>query len=135
MAKYIITNSTPLYGTVRISGSKNAALPILAACLLSDGECTIEEVPALTDVQNMCKLLKHIGATVKISKISDTIKVNASQLKNNVEDYDLVMKLRASFLLTGPILARTDALKYACWAAANRHKTYRPVFKRPGNGR
>lgn len=111
MAKYIITNSTPLYGTVRISGSKNAALPILAACLLSDGECTIEEVPALTDVQNMCKLLKHIGATVKISKISDTIKVNASQLKNNVEDYDLVMKLRASFLLTGPILARTGRVK------------------------
>lgn len=111
MAKFIIVNSPPLSGTVRMSGSKNAALPILAACLLADGECILEDIPPLSDVKNMCELMKHIGATIKISKIADVIKVTSNQLKNDIEDYELVMKLRASFLVTGPLLAKTGRVK------------------------
>ncbi|NLB24969.1 MAG: UDP-N-acetylglucosamine 1-carboxyvinyltransferase, partial [Clostridiales bacterium] len=64
MAKYIIENNGPLRGEVEISGSKNAVLPIMAAAILSEGECEITEVPKLKDVQVMCSLLRTVGASV-----------------------------------------------------------------------
>ena len=63
MAKFLVQKSAPLTGEVTISGSKNAVLPIMAATLLAEGECVIKDVPALRDVEVMCKLLESLGAS------------------------------------------------------------------------
>ncbi|MDK2810006.1 MAG: UDP-N-acetylglucosamine 1-carboxyvinyltransferase [Petroclostridium sp.] len=105
MSKIIITHSPPLSGTVKVSGAKNSALPILAACLLADGESVIEDIPNLTDIQNMYDLLKWIG--LEINPLSNnSVRLRTSKLKNYVAPYELVSKMRASFLVMGPLLAR-----------------------------
>ena len=68
MSKLIITHAPSLNGTVRVSGSKNSALPILAASLLGDGESIIEEIPNLRDVEYMCELIKWLGSDVEVLK-------------------------------------------------------------------
>jgi UDP-N-acetylglucosamine 1-carboxyvinyltransferase len=105
VSKIIITHSPPLSGTVKVSGAKNSALPILAACLLADGESVIEDIPNLTDIQNMYDLLKWIG--LEINPLSNnSVRLRTSKLKNYVAPYELVSKMRASFLVMGPLLAR-----------------------------
>lgn len=104
MEKIIVKKSKPLVGTIDVSGAKNAALPILAATLLSDEECIIENVPSLTDVDVMCKLLECIGATV--SKENNTYKICAKKIKHSTAPYELVSKMRASFLVMGSLLSR-----------------------------
>lgn len=105
MAKIIVEKSPPLKGTVRISGAKNSALPIIAASLLSTGECILEDVPDLKDVDVICEVLSSLGADVKrVSR--EKLHVNASIIDNFEAPYKLMKKMRASFLVMGPLLAR-----------------------------
>ncbi len=105
MSKLIIERAPALKGTVRISGAKNSALPILAASLLSDGESVIEDVPELKDIENMCELIKWLG--LKVNNIGDgKVIINSSRISKHVAPYELASKMRASFLVMGPLLAR-----------------------------
>lgn len=110
MSSYIIKPSPPLCGTVKTGGSKNAALPILAATLLSGEPCTLKSVPLLSDVSNMLKLLKSVGAEIASEKpgVYGIFAKNPSPLKANAE---LMMLFRASVLVAGPLLARCGCAK------------------------
>lgn len=110
MPKLIVEKSPPLKGTVRISGAKNSALPIMAASLLSTGNCRIDELPELKDVEVMTEVLKSLGANIDV-KNENTINVDASNLTNYEAPYDLMSKMRASFLVMGPLLARLGKAK------------------------
>ena len=96
-------------GSVEINGSKNAALPVLAATLLADTECRIINVPELLDIKNMCELLICLGCKIDI-KNNEYI-ISSKNLKNDVMSYETVNKLRASFLVAGPLLAKTGRVK------------------------
>lgn len=109
MKKYIINGGVPLNGEVEINGSKNAALPILAATLLTEDCCKIFNVPKLLDIQNMCDLLSCLGSSITTKK--DVYEIYARELQSDVMSYETVNKLRASFLVVGPLLARTGRVK------------------------
>ena len=103
MDSFLIKGGTPLHGEVTISGSKNAALPILAATLLTDEPCIIRRVPDLSDTRFMVKILESLGAAVKFEH--GTATVHAKKIKGYA-DYDLVRKMRGSICIAGPLLAR-----------------------------
>ena len=107
MAKFLVQKSGPLKGEVTISGSKNAVLPILAATLLSEEDCIIKDVPALRDVDVMCRLLESLGASVKTDFEKNRVVVNAAADLNYEAPYDLVKMMRASILVLGALLVRT----------------------------
>ncbi len=109
MDKIIIEGGRPLKGEVKISGAKNAALPILAASLLTDGWNTFFNVPDLKDVQSIKLLLSTLGA--KIESKGTTVRINSSGLCNHEAPYELVRKMRASILVLGPLLARLKKAK------------------------
>ena len=105
MQKLRIKGGYSLNGELNISGSKNAALPIMAACLLCSEEVEIDNIPALRDINTMIRLITYMG--VEISKTSDnTLKINAHRIKEKFAPYDLVKTMRASILVLGPLLAR-----------------------------
>lgn len=105
MERIVVEKSPALKGRVRISGAKNAALPILAACLLGTEDIYLEEVPELQDVHIMCELLESLGSTVeKLGK--GKLKINSSGLHEYRTPFELMNKMRASFLVMGPLLAR-----------------------------
>ncbi len=106
MAKYIVENSGPLFGEVTISGAKNAALPILAATVLTDGVCEINEVPRLKDIDVMCRILRSLGAVVEEDWENHSITVDGSGINVSEVPYDLVKLMRASIFVMGPLLAR-----------------------------
>lgn len=103
MDSFLIKGGVPLHGTVEISGSKNAALPIMAAALLTDEPCVIRRVPDLSDTRFMVKILESLGATATFE--NGTLKVHAKKIKGYA-DYDLVRKMRGSICIAGPLLAR-----------------------------
>ncbi len=105
MEKIIVENSGPLTGRVRISGAKNAVLPILAASLLNDQTSVIEDVPPLRDVGVISEVLESLGATVEAVE-EGTLKISAKEITGHEAPYELVRKMRASFLVMGPLLAR-----------------------------
>lgn len=111
MEKFVVKKSPPLQGYVKADGSKNAALPILAASLLVPDECIINDVPGLRDVDVLQKLLKSLGAKVEWLRDENTVVLNAENLIRNEAEYDLVGQLRASFLIMGPLLARVGEVK------------------------
>lgn len=104
MAKIIVKKSNPLKGSVRIDGAKNAVLPIIAATLLAKGKSVLREVPNLKDVHVISDLLRHLGAEVEYK--GTTLTVDATNLTTYDAPYELVRKMRASFLVMGPLLAR-----------------------------
>ena len=104
MQKLKIRGGKPLRGTVRISGAKNAALPILCASILSAEPLTLRNVPQLNDIGTMLKLLEQMGITTR--REGETVVLDASKLDNPVAPYDLVKTMRASILALGPLLAR-----------------------------
>tara|TARA_X000000368_G_scaffold214071_1_gene169103 strand:- start:1153 stop:2406 length:1254 start_codon:yes stop_codon:yes gene_type:complete len=104
MDKIIIDGKSNLIGSIDIPGSKNAALPILVSSLLSKKNLKIHNIPKVQDIKSMIKLLKSFGVSV-IKKENEVI-LNAKNLKNNIADYDLVRKMRASILVLGPLLVR-----------------------------
>jgi UDP-N-acetylglucosamine 1-carboxyvinyltransferase len=103
MDKIIVYGGHPLAGTVKISGSKNSALPILAATLLTKDPCVIQRVPDLSDVHYMLQILAHLGADVE--RASGIVTVKAEQV-NTVAPYEIVRKMRASVCVLGPLLGR-----------------------------
>ncbi|WP_031514164.1 UDP-N-acetylglucosamine 1-carboxyvinyltransferase [Desulfofalx alkaliphila] len=105
MQKLIVCGGRPLKGTVRVNGAKNAVLPIIAATLLTTEKCLISGVPNLTDVHTIGEVLRHLGARVVISE--DQMTVTAGEIRASEAPYDYVRRMRASFLVMGPLLART----------------------------
>lgn len=105
MDKLQIQGGTPLEGEVRISGAKNAALPILAGTLLCEGSVTISNVPHLKDITTTIELLARMGVSVTVGERMQ-VEVDASTLKECVAPYELVKTMRASILVLGPLLAR-----------------------------
>ena len=108
MDKLQINGGIPLEGEIRISGAKNATLPILAGCLLADGPVTVSNVPHLQDVTTMIELLGRMGVSVTIDE-KMRIEVDASTIKEYFAPYQLVKTMRASILVLGPLLARYGA--------------------------
>ena len=104
MDKFLITGGVKLDGEVRISGAKNAALPLLAAMILADSPITLTNVPHLKDVNTLVKLIAGLGVTMTYE--GDTVRADASTLDNQFAPYELVRTMRASILVLGPLLAR-----------------------------
>ncbi len=109
MPKIKITGKLPLSGNIQISGSKNAALPILAATLLSEEPCHIRNVPPITDIFNMKSLLSRTGKQSTFQK--ENFLTEASGELTPFAPYRITNRLRASFLVTGPLLAKTGCAK------------------------
>ncbi|HEX3802358.1 MAG TPA: UDP-N-acetylglucosamine 1-carboxyvinyltransferase [Solirubrobacteraceae bacterium] len=105
MDKFIIEGGVPVSGTVVPAGNKNGALPILAACLLTDEEVTLRNVPRISDVDAMLALLASLGASVTWTAAGE-VQVDASGVNQTHVDRELGEQIRASFLLAGPLLAR-----------------------------
>ena len=112
MASLRIEGGRRLSGKVSVEGNKNAALPLLAACLLTDQECTLENVPRIRDVEVLIELMRGLGATVEGVGTS-TLKVRCASMKTDRPDQVLVGKLRGSVLLLGPLLARHGSARLA----------------------
>src|SRR5436190_364440 len=102
---FSVTGGRPLKGTIRPAGNKNAALPILAATLLADGPCAIDNVPHIRDVETMLALLEHLGAEVQWTG-ANSVAVNTARAEPRELDPELCARIRASILLAGPMLAR-----------------------------
>ncbi len=111
MDKLVIEGNRPLRGEVKISGSKNATLPVLAATLLTDETCVIRNVPRLRDTLTMLKLLKSLGKDVDYTKDQVTISSSSKRQLNYVAEYDLVSTMRGSFCVLGPLLAKLKKAK------------------------
>jgi UDP-N-acetylglucosamine 1-carboxyvinyltransferase len=109
MQKIVVTGGVPLQGEVRISGAKNAVLPILCATLLADGPVDIGNVPHLHDVVTTIKLLRELGANVEHDVDNGHVRVDARSVNSHVAPYELVKTMRASVLVLGPLLARYGA--------------------------
>jgi UDP-N-acetylglucosamine 1-carboxyvinyltransferase len=103
MDSLLVKGGVPLHGRVRVSGAKNAVLPIMAATLLTPERCVIRRVPDLSDVTFMAQILASLGAKVAVE--GDVVTVQARRLKA-VGDYDLIRKMRGSICILGPLLAR-----------------------------
>lgn len=101
----VINGAGPLCGEVSISGAKNSALPILAACVLGTEEIILDGVPALKDVEIMIEVLRHLGAKVDYLD-KDTVKIDSSNINTCETPYELMDKMRASFVVMGPLLSR-----------------------------
>jgi UDP-N-acetylglucosamine 1-carboxyvinyltransferase len=103
MDKLLVHGNSTLKGTINISGSKNASLPILAATLLTDQPCIIRRVPDVSDTNYMLQILRELGADVERS--SGTVRIHAANIKHDAP-YDLVRRMRASICVMGPLLSR-----------------------------
>jgi len=112
VARFEITGGNRLSGRIKIAGNKNAVLPIMAACLLTEDTCTLENVPLISDVVHMAKLLEVCGAKISGTGSSKLV-INCQKIKSQELPGELTEKLRASVLLLGPILSRTGELKMA----------------------
>lgn len=110
MGHIICKKSPPLRGRVKIDGAKNAALPIIAAALLGTEDIILEDVPQLVDIKNMIQVLQSLGS--KIEYLDDTtLKINSRELTSYETPFELMDKMRASFLVMGPLLARLGRTK------------------------
>ena len=105
MDKFVIQGGMPLSGEITVAGNKNAALPILAACLLTDEEVVLSNVPRIRDVESQIALLEGIGAKAAWTGENE-LRVQADAVADVSVDEDLAARIRASFLLAGPLLAR-----------------------------
>ncbi|MCD6296488.1 MAG: UDP-N-acetylglucosamine 1-carboxyvinyltransferase [Deltaproteobacteria bacterium] len=109
MDKILIKGGKPLNGSVKVSGAKNAALPIIAACLLTGGSHQLENVPRLRDIATIKRIMSKLGVIFRDQE--GFLEVNSDELKGHEAPYDLVKTMRASILLLGPLLARYGRAK------------------------
>lgn len=109
MEKLVIEGGRPLTGEVRISGAKNAALPLMAATLLAPGRHCLRNVPDLRDTRTFIRLLEHLG--VKSERAGDVLYLDTTNLLSAEAPYDLVKTMRASVLVLGPLVARLGRAK------------------------
>jgi UDP-N-acetylglucosamine 1-carboxyvinyltransferase len=108
MDKILIRGGKPLQGEIHIGGAKNAALPILAASLLTDGTMVVDNVPALADIDSMSRLLETLGTQIAAAPGAERrLELATPTITSATAEYDLVRKMRASVLVLGPLLART----------------------------
>lgn len=105
MDRIIVKGGRPLQGKITVSGAKNAVLPIIVASLLAEGDCRIQDVPHLADVDTICGVLGELGASVNMAD-SNTLDINCRDLNNCEAPYEYVRKMRASVLVMGPLLGR-----------------------------
>jgi UDP-N-acetylglucosamine 1-carboxyvinyltransferase len=110
MIKTIITGGIPLKGSVRVSGAKNAALPLLSGLILLDGKSQISGIPNLTDIIVMIRMLNSLGLRCEL-RSNQTVYASADQKVKHLVPYELMTKMRASFFVAGPILAKTGFVK------------------------
>ena len=111
MQKLIIKGKKKLFGSINISGSKNATLPILAATLLTDKIIILKNVPFVQDVHTMINLLKFIGLNIEISKKKNIIKISSDKKLKTIAPYKLLKTMRAGVLVLGPLLAKYKKAK------------------------
>src|SRR3989440_7499088 len=104
-SSFVIQGGRPLSGRVRAAGNKNGALPILAACLLTSESVVLHNVPRIRDVETMMALLADVGAEVEWTGENE-VRVQAAEITTHELDAELASRIRASFLLAGPLLAR-----------------------------
>ena len=109
MDRLIISGNAKLYGSINVKGSKNSALPLMAASLLSNKDLILQNLPNLEDVNNMQRLLQEYG--VIADREDSTIHLNAKKVINRIADYDVVRKMRASILILGPLLSKFGEAK------------------------
>jgi len=109
MDKFVIEGGVSLKGEVKISAAKNAVLPIMAACLLTEEPCCLKNVPDLKDIEIMTAILRSLGATVE--KDGDGLVIEAKRIEGFTADYSLVSTMRGSFCVLGPLLARLKKAK------------------------
>jgi UDP-N-acetylglucosamine 1-carboxyvinyltransferase len=107
--RFIIQGGTPLEGAIAVSGSKNAALPAIAACLLTSERVSLDHIPAVRDIQTMLNLVRHIGAEVCAD--SGSVTIRAAGIKQPEAPYELVKTMRASSLVLGPLVARCGSAR------------------------
>jgi UDP-N-acetylglucosamine 1-carboxyvinyltransferase len=101
-----IQGAHPLHGDILISGAKNAALPIMAACLMSDKTLALSNVPNLADIHSMLLLLGDLGVDITENLVNNTLVLHAQNIQKTEASYDIVRKMRASIVVLGPLLAR-----------------------------
>jgi UDP-N-acetylglucosamine 1-carboxyvinyltransferase len=107
MDKFIVNGGKKLAGSIKVSGSKNAALPIIAAALLAEkGKSHLTNVPDLADIHTMIGVLRGLGAKIEFDPARGTMTIDAAGINSHIAPYDLVRKMRASFLVMGPLLGR-----------------------------
>ncbi len=106
MDKFLISGPCKVKGQVSISGSKNAALPILASTLLFDKPAVIENLPRVRDIDTMLNLLKSLGSKIKLSKNKKTVKIYKTKKQNYFASYSLVKTMRAGILVLGPLISK-----------------------------
>ena len=118
MDRILIRGGTPLRGTIPIGGAKNAALPLMAASLLTDETLTLSNLPHLADISTMSKLIRKLGVKVSMDGDADggghvgrVFGLTAKDTSNTTAPYDLVRKMRASVMVLGPLTARLGAAK------------------------
>ena len=107
MDRFIVHGGRPLNGHVTISGAKNAALPLLAACVLTPQRCSLHNVPTLHDIRTMLKLLAHLGVQFQPVSEDGTLHLQAEVVTTPEAPYEIVKTMRASSMILGPLLART----------------------------
>ncbi len=105
MEKFVIQGGRPLYGSVSVSGAKNAAVAIIPACILSDGVCRIENIPNILDVSSIVRILHQLGADIRMINKS-TLEIDCSNIRDYVVPDDLVRKIRASAYFMGALLGK-----------------------------
>ncbi len=105
MARFEITGGSPLEGTVSISGSKNGSLPLLAAALLVDGEVVLRNIPDISDIRTMIRMLRALGVKIEIED-DGALRLDSSSITTFAAPYDLVRRMRGSFYVAGPLLTR-----------------------------
>lgn len=110
MSQYIITPCNHLNGEVKISGSKNSSLPIMAAAMLSDGVSTLHDVPELSDTRHMCELIHKVGGTAERA-LDGSLQISFQKTRCKGAPYEIANKLRASVLIMGPLLARCGSVR------------------------
>ena len=106
VTRVAITGGRSLRGAYRVPGAKNAVLPMMAACLLTDETCVIEDIPLITDIMVMAELLRGLGAEVEIDAERRSVAITAASVRSTRPDPRLVRAMRASFQVTGPLLSR-----------------------------
>lgn len=104
--RFVIAGGVPLNGDVHISGAKNAALPVIAAALLTREECIIDNVPLIEDIRKILEIIRQLGAEVDLDEASHRVRIRAADLHSYEVPRELGQAMRASFLVTGPLLAR-----------------------------
>ena len=112
LTSLVVEGGHRLEGRIDVEGNKNAALPLLAACLLTDRTCVLTNVPRIKDVQVMSDLLRGLGATIEGTGTT-TLRVDCAQITGDIPDSDLVGRLRGSVLLCGPLVARLGRVRLA----------------------